>query len=45
MTSTPALGSLIAVAGSDAVAAAYAAPYPIALVCVVLSSQFVALLL
>lgn len=45
MTSTPALGSLIAVAGSDAVAAAYAATYPIALVCVVLSSQFVALLL
>ena len=45
MTSTPALGSLIAVAGSDAVAAAYAATYPVALVCVVLSSQFVALLL
>lgn len=45
MTSTPALGSLIAVAGSDAVATAYAATYPVALVCVVLSSQFIAILL
>lgn len=45
MTSTPALGSLISVAGSDAVATAYAATYPVALVCVVLSSQFIAILL
>jgi putative transport protein len=45
MTSTPALGSLIEVAGSDAVAAAYAATYPIALICVVLSCQFIALLM
>ncbi|MDR1375996.1 MAG: permease [Synergistaceae bacterium] len=45
MTSTPALGALIEVAGSDYVAAAYAATYPIALICVVLSCQFIALLL
>jgi putative transport protein len=45
LTSTPALGALIEVAGSDYVAAAYAATYPIALICVVLSCQFIALLL
>ncbi|MFA7502672.1 MAG: hypothetical protein WCY55_06390 [Anaerovoracaceae bacterium] len=39
MTSTPALGSLIAVAGTDLIAAAYAATYPVALICVVLASQ------
>lgn len=44
MTSTPALGTLIAVAGSDAVAAAYAATYPVALVMVVLLSQMIAIL-
>jgi putative transport protein len=44
MTSTPALGALIASAGSDTVAVAYAATYPIALIMVVLSSQFIALL-
>lgn len=44
MTSTPALGSLIAVAGSDSVATAYAATYPIALVMVVLLSQFIAVI-
>ncbi len=44
MTSTPALGTLIAVAGSDAVAVSYAATYPIALIMVVLSSQFIAIL-
>ena len=44
MTSTPALGTLIAVAGTDDVASAYAATYPIALVCVVLVSQFIILL-
>ncbi len=40
MTSTPALGALINVAGSDDVASAYAATYPVALVLVVLVSQF-----
>ena len=45
MTSTPALGTLIRVAGTDDVASAYAATYPIALVCVVLASQFLAILL
>lgn len=39
MTSTPALGSLIAVAGTDLIATSYAATYPIALICVVLASQ------
>ena len=41
MTSTPALGSLISVSGTSNVASAYAATYPIALVLVVLSSQFI----
>ena len=40
MTSTPALGTLINVAGTEEVAAAYAATYPIALIAVVLVSQF-----
>ena len=40
MTSTPALGSLIHVAGTEDVAAAYASTYPIALLAVVLVSQF-----
>ena len=40
MTSTPALGTLIGVAGTEDVAAAYAATYPIALIAVVLVSQF-----
>lgn len=44
MTSTPALGSLIAVAGTDLIAAAYAATYPIALICVVLASQVINML-
>ena len=44
MTSTPALGTLISSAGTDDVAAAYAATYPIALVSVILVSQFVVLL-
>lgn len=39
MTSTPALGSLIAVAGTDLVAASYAATYPVALICVILAAQ------
>ncbi len=41
MTSTPALGTLISVAKTDEVAAAYAATYPIALVIIVLASKFV----
>ena len=45
MTSTPALGSLIATAGTDLVAASYAATYPVALICVVLASQFICLFL
>lgn len=45
MTSTPALGTLIKTAGTENVAASYAATYPIALVCVVLCSQFIVLLL
>ena len=40
MTSTPALGTLVHVAGTDNVASSYAATYPIALVLVVLVSQF-----
>ncbi len=40
MTSTPALGTLISTAGTEEVAAAYAATYPIALIAVVLVSQF-----
>lgn len=39
MTSTPALGTLIQVSGTEDVGAAYAATYPIALISVVLSSQ------
>ena len=43
MTSTPALGTLIKVTKTDDVASAYAATYPIALVFVVLASQFLAI--
>jgi putative transport protein len=39
MTSTPALGTLINVAGTDDVVAAYAATYPVALAMVVLLTQ------
>lgn len=45
MTSTPALGALITAAGSEDVAASYAATYPFALVLVVLVSQALASLL
>ena len=45
MTSTPALGTLISVAGTEDVASAYAATYPIALVSVVLSAQFIVILM
>lgn len=41
MTSTPALGTLIGVAGTDDVAASYASTYPIALVLVVFASQLI----
>ena len=40
MTSTPELGALINVTGTSNVASAYAATYPIALIAVVLASQF-----
>ena len=40
MTSTPALGTLINTAGTEDVASAYAATYPVALIAVVLVSQF-----
>ena len=45
MTSTPALGTLIHVAGTEDVASAYAATYPIALISVVLVSQFLIIFL
>lgn len=44
MTSTPALGTLIGVAGTEDVAAAYAATYPIALIAVVLVSQLIVII-
>lgn len=44
MTSTPALGTLISVAETEDVASAYAATYPIALIAVVLVSQFIIIL-
>ena len=44
MTSTPALGTLIGTAKTEDVAAAYAATYPIALIAVVLVSQFIIIL-
>ena len=39
MTSTPALGTLISTAGTENVASAYAATYPVALISVVIVSQ------
>ena len=45
MTSTPALGTLIATSGTDDVASAYAATYPIALIGSIICSQFLILLL
>lgn len=44
MTSTPALGTLISVAGTEDIAAAYAATYPIALIAVVLVSQLIVII-
>lgn len=43
MTSTPALGTLINMAGTEDIASAYAATYPIALISVVLASQLIIL--
>jgi aspT/yidE/ybjL antiporter duplication domain len=44
MTSTPALGTLISTSGTENVASAYAATYPVALISVVLVSQFLIML-
>lgn len=44
MTSTPALGTLMAVTKTEAVAIAYAATYPLALIMVVLCCQFIPIL-
>ena len=41
MTSTPALGTLISVAGTEDIAAAYAATYPIALITILLASKLI----
>ncbi len=41
MTSTPALGTLISTAGTENVASAYAATYPIALIAIVLASKLI----
>lgn len=45
MTSTPALGTLMAVTRTEAVAISYAATYPLALIMVVLCCQFIPILL
>ena len=44
MTSTPALGTLMAVTRTEAVAISYAATYPLALIMVVLCCQFIPIL-
>ncbi len=44
MTSTPALGVLISETRTDYVSLPYAATYPVALILVVLASQFIAIL-
>ncbi len=44
MTSTPALGTLMSVAKTEAVATAYAATYPLALISVVLCCEFIPLI-
>lgn len=44
MTSTPALGTLMAVTKTEAVATAYAATYPLALIMVVLCCEFIPML-
>jgi putative transport protein len=44
MTSTPALGTLMAVTKAEAVAVSYAATYPLALIMVVLCCEFIPIL-
>lgn len=44
-TSTPALGALIASAGTDAVVSAYAAAYPVALVCMIFAAKLLPFIL
>ena len=44
MTSTPALGTLISVSGTEDVASAYAATYPFSLIAVVVASQVILLI-
>lgn len=44
MTSTPALGTLISVTGTDDVAGAYAATYPLALVSIVIAARIMVML-
>ncbi len=43
-TSTPALGALISVSGTEDVASAYAATYPVSLILIVLTSQLLVIL-
>lgn len=45
MTSTPALGTLISTAGTETVASAYAATYPISLITIVLASKLMIMFL
>ena len=45
MTSTPALGTLMQVAKTEAVAVAYAATYPLALISIVLACEFIPMFL
>lgn len=45
MTSTPALGALIKMAGTDDVSSAYAATYPVALVSVVIASKLIIIMM
>ena len=44
MTSTPALGALISLSGSEDVAASYASTYPVALILMVLGAQILAMI-
>lgn len=45
MTSTPALGALIATAGTEDVASSYAATYPFALFCIVLAARIIVMIM
>ena len=44
MTSTPALGTLISTSGTEDVASAYAATYPVALISIVIVAQVLLLI-